>query len=156
MSKYQNPDGTYNGVAFMAAMSGLSEDEILWTWERAKALKAAGHDEKFVADKLREEGLKKPWLDKFRCQGWTTKQMQEAPVGAIFVWCNEALSYPRDLARALKRADLRIIAPPRMQDAHRWGGRWLSGVVVDHASRLTEEQCRAVDFLKCLVRTPNK
>jgi ribosomal protein L17 len=43
----RNPDGTYNGVKAMAQLSGLSEEEIRWTWERAKELRTAG-----VVDKL--------------------------------------------------------------------------------------------------------
>ena len=35
---FKNPDGTYNGVAFMAMMSGVSEAEIRDTW-RAEMLK---------------------------------------------------------------------------------------------------------------------
>lgn len=38
----RNSDGTYNGVKMMAQLSGLSEEEIKWTWDRLKELKAQG------------------------------------------------------------------------------------------------------------------
>ena len=36
---FKNPDGTYDGAAALAALSGLSKDEILWTWQRMKQLR---------------------------------------------------------------------------------------------------------------------
>lgn len=41
--KHRNPDGTYNGISYMAELSGLSQEEIKWTAARCKELYAAGH-----------------------------------------------------------------------------------------------------------------
>ena len=41
-----------------------------------------------------------------RQTGRTTQQMLDAPVGAVFVWCNSALTYPKILAHGLQRDDL--------------------------------------------------
>jgi hypothetical protein len=74
-----------------------------------------------------------------RRTGRTTKQMQEAPPGAIFVWCNGHLWYPRQLARRLGREDLRIIGPHQISPA-------LAGVcpavVLDHACPRMPENWR--------------
>lgn len=45
------------------------------------------------------------------CQqaGTTTRQMLQAPVGAIYVWCNGNLHYPRGLAKHLGRDDLQVV-----------------------------------------------
>lgn len=72
-----------------------------------------------------------------RGSGLTTKQMREAPVKAIFVWCNENRTYPRALARYLGRTDLRILSPEAIE--HEMRG-FRGEVVVDHAARLTERQ----------------
>lgn len=67
-----------------------------------------------------------------RQSGRTTRQMQAAPQGATFVWCNNRYWYPRDLARRLGRGDLHVVpldwlAYPRNL---RRGG----AVVLDHAA----------------------
>ena len=73
-----------------------------------------------------------------RQDGATTRQMQEAPKGAVFVWCNDKTSYPRDLARHLGRDDLLIKSPEWLE--HRWHGLSLTGVIVDHSASLTRAQ----------------
>lgn len=64
--------------------------------------------------------------------------MEEAPKGAIFVWCNRHVDYAWALAKKLGREDLQIRDPSWLE--HRWRGLKLTGVVVDHAARLTNEQ----------------
>lgn len=59
MEKHRNPDGTYNGVTAMAELSGLSEEEIKWAWERAKELKAMGLSKEQMARALRMEARAK-------------------------------------------------------------------------------------------------
>lgn len=58
-----NPDGTFNGVKAMSAISGLDQREIQWMFDRMKELVAAG----VVAEErkriVREEGASKPWLN---------------------------------------------------------------------------------------------
>lgn len=66
-----------------------------------------------------------------RGSGRTTRQMQEAPRNAIFVWCNNHTLYPQQLARQLGRTDLRIVGPSWLD--HGWAGLW-QPVVADHAT----------------------
>lgn len=44
-----------------------------------------------------------------RGTGRTTKQLQDAPKGAQFYWCNGHIDYPIRLARCLDRADIKIL-----------------------------------------------
>jgi hypothetical protein len=73
-----------------------------------------------------------------RGTGRTTAQMKAAPEGAVFIWCNSHLHYPRALAQDLGRRDLLIRSP-----------EWLEGdglrsfreeIVLDHAVSLTRRQ----------------
>ena len=73
-----------------------------------------------------------------RGEGTTTKQMQDAPNGAVFVWCNGHTDYAINLARKIGRDDLRIESPTWLEE--RWRGLELTGVVVDHSARLTDRQ----------------
>jgi hypothetical protein len=57
--------------------------------------------------------------------GETTKQMQNAPEGAYFVWYNDELAYPIKLATFLGREDLIILK--RSEEALP-----LSPTVLDH------------------------
>jgi hypothetical protein len=59
MDDIRNSDGTYNGVKAMAQLSGLSEEEIRWTWERAKELRAAGVSKEATAAQLKLEARAK-------------------------------------------------------------------------------------------------
>ena len=77
-----------------------------------------------------------------RGSGRTTRQMEDAPVGALFVWCNAHLSYPTHLARVLGRPDLRVVSPYWLELGGWHGCRY--SVVVDHAADLTPRQRDAV------------
>lgn len=57
--KHRNPDGTYNGVSFMAEASGLSKEEIEWSWKRAKELAATGLSGHVLAAALKIEARDK-------------------------------------------------------------------------------------------------
>lgn len=57
----KNPDGTYNGVKFMAAVSGLSEAEIAWMAARIKALIAEGKTRAEARAIVKAEARVKPW-----------------------------------------------------------------------------------------------
>ena len=64
--KYKNSDGeTYNGVAMMSELTGLSQEEIMWTANRIKQLI---HQEGKTKDEavaiVKEEGKSKPWIQK--------------------------------------------------------------------------------------------
>ena len=85
-----------------------------------------------------------------RQTGRTTAQMKASGPGAMFVWCNDALTYPKALARAHGRADLRI-EPSSVLEA---GGVRLFGrecqIVLDHALTLndrTQDGMFAVDHI---------
>ena len=73
-----------------------------------------------------------------RGEGVTTCQMEAAPMGAVFVWCNGRTDYPRLLARKIGRDDLHIKTPEWLEE--RWREIELTGIVVDHAARLTDRQ----------------
>lgn len=64
-----------------------------------------------------------------RGSGRTHRAMLDAPRGAVYVWCNDGLDYPCDLARKIGRTDLRIVAP---RDVER-RVRGCSNILVDHA-----------------------
>jgi hypothetical protein len=70
--------------------------------------------------------------------GETTQQMEAAPKGSVFVWCNGQTDYPIRLAHKIGREDLQIKAPTWLEE--RWRGLELTVVVVDHAARLTDRQ----------------
>lgn len=77
-----------------------------------------------------------------RGDGKTTRQIQDAPRDAIFVWCNANLAYPRRLALLLGRTDLRI-ETPIFFSTERWRGL-SKDVVLDHAfdpSTLSPSAC---------------
>lgn len=75
-----------------------------------------------------------------RGTGKTTKQLKEAPLYSVFIWCNNNLHYPIALARSLKRIDIKIVAPNWIE-SDEWHGIKLSGVIIDHAAELTPIQC---------------
>lgn len=88
-----------------------------------------------------------------RKAGATTRQMEVAPQGAVFVWCNRHLDYPVALAQKLGRGDLEIVGPTWL-DGHAWYGLRISGIVVDHAAHLSDSQQYGLS--KALTRvTPN-
>lgn len=71
-------------------------------------------------------------MDSERGTGRTTKQIKDAPQGAVFVCPPCAVDYIRRLAEHLGRTDLRIERPDYFIR-----GRWLGlrfHVVVDHAA----------------------
>ena len=74
-----------------------------------------------------------------RGEGTTTKQMQAAPKGAVFVWCNAHTGYATHLTRKIGREDLKIVSPTWLE-WERWRGLELTGLVVDHAAQLTDMQ----------------
>ncbi len=64
--KYKNKDGkTYNGAAMMSDLTGLSQEEIIWTANRIKQLI---HNENKTKEEalviVKQEGKLKPWIQK--------------------------------------------------------------------------------------------
>lgn len=71
-------------------------------------------------------------------KGKTTEQMRKAPHGALYLWVNGHLGYPKQLAKALGREDLRVISP--RQCTHDGLFQYLASrpapqLIVDHAAR---------------------
>lgn len=85
-----------------------------------------------------------------RQTGKTQRLMLAAPHGALFVWCNDVLHYPKELARKLGREDLRIVSPGWLEYGG-WRGSRFPGMVQDHACDFTERQFMAwVDAQHCI------
>lgn len=82
-----------------------------------------------------------------RNTGETTRQLTACQRGAVYVWCNDALHYPRQLANSLNRRDIKIVAPDYL-NLQRWRGVRLTEIVVDHATSLTEEQATCLRYLQ--------
>lgn len=74
-----------------------------------------------------------------RGSGSTTKQIKNAPLGAIYVWLNNDLHYPRRIAEEQKRTDIKFVGPNWL-DKQGFRGLSLSGLILDHATHLTDEQ----------------
>ena len=79
--------------------------------------------------------------------GTTTRQMQKAPLGAIYVWPNANLGYPKRLAVALGRPDI-VIKPPGWLIARNVREFPPLSVVIDHATTLTFENMEALSYLE--------
>ena len=89
---------------------------------------------------------------KYRNDGTTTKQMHTAPFGAVYIWCNQHIDYAEHLARYLGRKDLKIVRPSWLTE-HGWAGGSFSGIVLDHATRLTEMEYAYLGVALRLVRS---
>lgn len=85
--------------------------------------------------------------DSLRQTGRTTKQIERAPQGAVFIWCNAHLNYPVRLAKRLGREDLKIITLQQFQQGYyvSWLNE-LNGIVVDHYAEpdLTERDKKII------------
>jgi len=84
--------------------------------------------------------------------GITSEQIRSAKQGALFVWCNESLQYPRSLARALGRLDLKIVGPGILNDREQLRGQEWPEIIIDHAARLTAVQREGLAHLTPQVR----
>lgn len=63
MAASRNPDGTYNGVKFLAALSGIPEAEVAWTATRMQQLiRDQGRTREVAKAIVREEAKAQPWL----------------------------------------------------------------------------------------------
>jgi hypothetical protein len=88
-----------------------------------------------------------------RGTGKTTRQMEAASQGAIFVWCNGQLSYPKNLAQKIGRSDLEIVSPSWLDGRVGYIGRKLSGVILDHAADLTGNQWDGLEEARLRIRS---
>lgn len=88
-----------------------------------------------------------------RQTGRTTQQMLEAPRGAVYVWCNSRMAYPRALADHIGRGDLHIM--PLSWLCQRIALKpGLGGIVLDHAAQPDSEQLAALAYLRDRLNPP--
>lgn len=60
--QFKNPDGTYNGAAFFASITGLSQAELAWTAKRlAHLMKTEGKSRDEAKAIVAAEAKSKPW-----------------------------------------------------------------------------------------------
>lgn len=63
MDEFKNPNGTYNGIRMLAALSGLEEREIKWCADRLKQLLVVeGKPQDEAKAIVKREAATKPWL----------------------------------------------------------------------------------------------
>jgi hypothetical protein len=94
--------------------------------------------------------------DEDRGTGRTTKQMQEAPKGAIFVWCAQDLTYPQSLVRQIKREDLVLERPSFFNRPwHRFRGL-SSPIIIDHAAFRSFTADQRDGYFECMVQQEAK
>lgn len=81
-----------------------------------------------------------------RDKGRTTKQMQEAPQGALFIWpFARSIGYAKDLARHLGRTDIKIVGPSALDyDGERLLGHRYPAIILDHAGRPDQREREAL------------
>lgn len=82
-----------------------------------------------------------------RGSGKTTEQMQSAPEGAVYIWLSDNLWYPRDLAKRLRRSDLKIKGISVLDGCELRGMR--VPIIVDHAAELDERRAHVLEALIC-------
>jgi len=86
-----------------------------------------------------------------RGTGITTKQLKEAPKNSIFIWLDNHLSYPKRLCFDLGRKDIEVVQPSWIE-SDRWRGRVFGGIIVDHATILTNKQYDILAEIKSRIR----
>lgn len=85
-----------------------------------------------------------------RQTGTTTKQMLNAPGGAVYIWPEpRSIEYAIRLAEKLGRIDLQIFTPSDLNGWRSFAGREITGIVVDHACRLTTVQEETLRGITC-------
>jgi len=86
--------------------------------------------------------------DPLRQTGRTTRQMGGAPKDAVYIWPNRNTWVAINLANKAGRSDLLIVSPLWLDGSY-IGCRY-SGVVVDHATRLSDDQWDIVNRIQAL------
>ncbi len=90
----------------------------------------------------------------YRGTGQTTKQMADAPQGAIYVWCDHSISSATGIARSAGRHDLKILRRSALDDVDRFRGLKRGEVIFDHALKnmATDSQKRNINIIKTILR----
>lgn len=83
----------------------------------------------------------------------SVKQMRQAPQNAVYFWHDTEFLEATRLAVTAGRDDLEIYGIDGLNDGRTemFLGQRLSGVVVDHAAKLNDEQKRNHDWLLCRI-----
>jgi hypothetical protein len=109
----------------------MKTEDLIRQGIEQRAARAAGRVSDYSGYSV-ENRQRKP--DPDQGTGRTTKQMQSAPLGAIFVWGNGQLAYPRSLAARAGRKDLKIMGPSFFDiRTSQWRGI-TKAIVVDHGA----------------------
>jgi len=61
MNAWRNPDGTYDGIAMLAQLSGLSRAEVAWTAKRLQELMRAGSTKDEAKATVKADARDRPW-----------------------------------------------------------------------------------------------
>lgn len=61
-AKWKNQSGTYNGAAMFSELTGIPQDEIVWTAKRIGELRDAGVPKADWTRIVKQEAAGKPWL----------------------------------------------------------------------------------------------
>lgn len=85
-----------------------------------------------------------------RGTGRTRNQILAAQYRAVFL-TREPLDYAIRLANRLNRRDLMVLPVSALHDRHRFMGRGISEVIVDHAVILSERERATLDWLRLLI-----
>jgi hypothetical protein len=85
--------------------------------------------------------------------GKTTSQMKQAPYYAIYIWRNDHLYYPLQLATKLGRDDLYIKSPRWLERGSNIRSFIPSDVIVDHAAELDSKQMIGLNEILNLIRS---
>ena len=63
IAQFRNQDGTYDGVAALASLTGLSYAEVAWSAQRIKHLLTTTNlSRQEVVKQVRKEAESKPWI----------------------------------------------------------------------------------------------
>jgi hypothetical protein len=86
-------------------------------------------------------------IDHLAGTGRTTRQIEEARHGALFVWCNDRTDYPKEVQHRLGRADVKIVGRQFFLEHLR--GLYRDDIVVDHATQLSQEEWSQLQARPC-------
>jgi hypothetical protein len=91
-----------------------------------------------------------------RGDGKTTRQMQAAKRGAVYIWHNANCTIPREIAEKIGRKDLRIMPLSALDRPHSYGLFALpvgAQVVIDHACVISQGGYDTIARLRAYRRT---
>lgn len=87
-----------------------------------------------------------------RQSGRTLKQLKNAPKNAVFIWCNHYLDYPIKLLHKINRLDIYVVSPSWLE-GNSWLGLKITGIILDHATKLSHHQLEHLGYIRRYMRT---